>query len=71
MTTIHAESVREALDTFVTRIGHTSPGEVANRAEVIQMMRDKLRIIQMNRVDVPDPKNPGRTISVRRITDIT
>lgn len=71
MTTIHAESVNEALETFITRISHTSPGEVADRSGVIRMMRDKLRIIQMNRVDVPDLKNPGRTMSVRRITDIT
>jgi type IV secretion system protein VirB11 len=71
MTTIHAESVDEALETFVTRISHEAPGEVADRQRVVEHMREKLRIIQMNQVEEPDPENPNIIRRVRRITAIT
>ncbi|WP_163596924.1 ATPase, T2SS/T4P/T4SS family, partial [Klebsiella pneumoniae] len=48
MTTIHAESTDEALETFVTRISHSKPDEVRDRDRVIAQMAEKLRVLQMN-----------------------
>lgn len=72
MTTIHAESVDEALETFVTRISHTKPNEVLNREAVIKQMSNKLRVIQMNMIDEDVVINGIPTQRrVRRITNIT
>lgn len=49
MTTIHAESTAEALSTFVTRIGHSSPAAATDRERLISEMQSKIRIIQIER----------------------
>ena len=58
MTTIHAETIREAIQTFMTRISHTAPGEVQDRDRVGAQMQEKLRIIQL----VKDPYTNERKI---------
>lgn len=50
MTTIHATSTDEALETFMTRISHEAPGEVTDRDRVRREMKKTLRIIQIERV---------------------
>ncbi len=50
MTTIHAKSASEALDTFMTRISHTAPGEVEDRKLAKEAMRNTLTVIQIERV---------------------
>ena len=50
MTTIHATTTDEALETFMTRISHTMPGEVADRERVRAEMQKTLRVIQIERV---------------------
>ncbi len=49
MTTIHAKSCLEALDTFMTRIGHVSPEEVRDRPRILEQMRDMMRVVQIER----------------------
>jgi type IV secretory pathway ATPase VirB11/archaellum biosynthesis ATPase len=49
MTTIHAEEAKEAISTFMTRISHTSPQEVADRDRVRSEMLEKLRIVQITK----------------------
>lgn len=49
MTTIHAESVVEALSTFVTRIAHSAPIDGPERQRLIQEMTEKMRIVQIGR----------------------
>lgn len=70
MTTIHAESTDEALETFVTRISHSKPDEVRDRDRVIAQMAEKLRVLQMNFVSIPTD-DPNVTKQERRITAIT
>ena len=60
MTTIHAESIDEALGTFMSRIAHTSPHEVSDRDRVKQEMIARMRVIQLERVG-----------EKRRITEIS
>ena len=47
LSTIHAESAEEAISSFITRIGHSSPNEAADRQRLTKEMKDKLRIIQL------------------------
>lgn len=49
MSTIHADDPNEAIDTFMTRIAHTHPGEVADRNETKKVMHQRLRVIQLTR----------------------
>lgn len=49
MTTIHAETIDEALSTFMSRIAHTAPNEVNDRDRVKEEMRKRLRVIQLER----------------------
>lgn len=60
MTTIHAETVEEALSSFMTRISHTAPNEVSDRKRVREEMSKRLRVIQLERVG-----------EKRRITEIS
>ena len=56
MTTIHAENADEAVDTFITRIDGIS--KIHDPDAMRRQMRDKLRIIQINR-----DENNRRTIT--------
>lgn len=49
MTTIHAESAREAISTFITRIGHERPEEIHDHGAVLEEMQQRLRVIQITR----------------------
>ncbi|PZR86526.1 MAG: hypothetical protein DI537_28355 [Stutzerimonas stutzeri] len=60
MTTIHAENIDEALGTFMSRISHTTPHEVNDRERVKAEMKQRLRVIQLERVG-----------EKRRITEIS
>jgi type IV secretion system protein VirB11 len=50
MTTIHAETIDEALSTFMSRIAHTAPNEVNDRDRVKAEMRKRIRVIQLERI---------------------
>lgn len=60
MTTIHAETIDEAIGTFMSRIAHTTPHEVTDRERVKEEMLKRLRVIQLT-----------RTGEKRRITEIS
>lgn len=60
MTTIHAETIDEAIGTFMSRIAHTTPHEVSDRERVKEEMLKRLRVIQLT-----------RTGEKRRITEIS
>lgn len=49
MTTIHAETCDQALETFMTRISHEKPGEVTDKAQVKAQMRAMMRVVQIER----------------------
>lgn len=49
MSTIHAESPEEAISSFMTRIAHTHPAEVADRDAARADMLNRLRVIQLKR----------------------
>lgn len=59
MTTIHAKTCHEALETFMTRISHVSPGEVEDRGRVMEQMKQMMRVVQIERIG-----------ELRRITEI-